>query len=115
MALDETDDVYFRFLLCKPSSLISCHLVPKLRTSGPSPETSLQGTALHFSTNSSSNSYRIVRLGATSLVPAEGCARSLPTPQCVRTLQEDSVGQYPGPYSFGYLFGKTIHVRGLHF
>jgi len=63
MALDETDDVYFRFLLCKPSSLISCHLVPKLRTSGPSPETSLQGTALHFSTNSSSNSYRIVRLG----------------------------------------------------
>jgi len=63
MALDETDDVYFRFLLCKPSSMISCHLVPKLRTSGPSPETSLRGTALHFSTNNSSNSYGIVKSG----------------------------------------------------
>jgi hypothetical protein len=68
ITLDGTDDAYFRFLLCKPSSLISCHLVPKLRTSGPSPETSLQGTALHFSTNSSSNSYRIVRLGTTKFV-----------------------------------------------
>jgi hypothetical protein len=65
ITLDDTDDAYFRFLLCKPSPLISCHLVPKFRTSGPSPETSLQGTALHFSTNSSSNSYRIVRLGTT--------------------------------------------------
>jgi len=81
MALDDTDDVYFRFLLCKPSSLISCHLVPKLRTSGPSPETSLQGTALHLSSNSSSNSYRIVRLGTTSLLGAEGSARSLSTLQ----------------------------------
>jgi len=106
---------YFRFLLCKPSSLISCHLAPKLRTSGPSPETWLQRTALHFSTNSSSNSYRNVRLGTTSLLPAEGSVRSLSTLQCVRTLQEDSLGQYHGPFSFGYLFGKTIHVRRLHF
>jgi hypothetical protein len=37
-------------LRCKPSSLISCHLVPKLRTSEPTPETSLQETALHFRT-----------------------------------------------------------------
>jgi hypothetical protein len=115
MALDDTDDVYFRFLLCKPSSLISCHLVPKLRTSGPTPETSLQGTALRFSTNSSSTSYHTVCLGTTSLLPAEGSAQTLSTLQFVRTLQQEYLGQYPGPFSFGFLFGKTIHVIGLHF